>query len=146
MKRLLVLLLSGCAAFVSCGVTTLYDWGGGGDVSNYERLAYKDYKTQTPEAVCKLLCLYEKMLTNPGGSRRMPPPGICAEYGYLLLLPGTADIFEKNATPAQRKMFPVTDDYGELFRKMGKEMLQHEIELYPESKVFIGPLIRKLAQ
>ena len=102
MKRLLVLLLSGCAAFVSCGETTLYDWGGGGDVSNYERLAYKDYKTQTPEAVCKLLCLYEKMLTNPGGSRRMPPPGICAEYGYLILLPGTADIFEKNATPAQR--------------------------------------------
>ena len=81
----------------------------------------------------------------PGGSRQVPPPGICAEYGYILLLPETAETFLNNATTAQKKLFK-SDDYGVLFTERGKEMLQKEIELYPESAKFIEPLIKKLAR
>ena len=130
----------------SCGTTSLYYWGGEqSGATVYENLAYMDYKTQTPESICNLVCLYEKMVSNPTGTRGVPPPGICAEYGYLLLLPQTADIFEQKATSSQRQMFD-SKDYASLFRERGKDMLKMELELYPESRQFIEPLIRKLTQ
>ena len=132
----------------SCGTTkSLYYWGGqkhrGSTV--YEDLTYQSYDKQTPKSICSLVAVYESMVTKPGGIRQVPPPGICAEYGYLLLLPGTAEIFRNNATRAQRKLFK-SDDYDALFMKRGKEMLQKEIELYPESTKFIEPLIKKLVR
>jgi len=130
----------------SCGTTSLYYWGGEqSGATVYENLAYMDYKTQTPESICNLVCLYEKMVSKPTGTRGVPPPGICAEYGYLLLLPQTADIFEQKATSSQRQMFD-SKDYASLFRERGKDMLKMELELYPESRQFIEPLIRKLTQ
>lgn len=33
-----------------------------------------------------------------------------------------------------------------LFLERGKEMLQKELELYPESEAFVLPLLKKLAQ
>ena len=85
------------------------------------------------------------MVTNPGGTRQVPPPGICAEYGYLLLQPETADTFMNNATSAQKKLF-LSQDYNALFLERGKEMLEKEIEYYPESAKFIRPLIKKLVR
>ena len=140
MKRLLIiavvaLLLQSCA-------TTLYNWGGSSsDVSDYENLSYRYTDKQTPESLCALVCMYEKVVNNPGGTRMVPPPGVCAEYGYLLLMPGTAETFEKHATSRQRRMF--SGDLSTTFREHGMEMLKKEMTLYPESQKFIAPLLKK---
>ena len=89
--------------------------------------------------------MYEDIGSNPGGTRRMPPPGICAEYGYMLLIPENAAIFAENATAMQRRTF-TSGDYASFFPEKGKEMLQKEIELYPESVKFIAPLIERLCK
>jgi hypothetical protein len=97
MKRLIVLaLVTFC--LTSCGLTSsLYYWGGEQKgATTYENLAYKNYDKQTPESICKLICMYEEIVEYPGGSRKMPPPGICAEYGYMLLIPENAEIFAKH--------------------------------------------------
>ncbi len=146
----------GCIAIVgivaatcltSCGTaSTLYYWGGTQNgTTAYENLAYQSYDKQTPASICNLVAVYERMVSNPGGIRRVPPPGICAEYGYLLLQPETASTFLENASPSQKRLFK-TDDYGVLFPEKGKEMLEKEIEYYPESAQFIEPLIKKLAR
>lgn len=134
-----VVTLTSCAASNS-----LYYWGGTQNgTTTYENLAYQSYDKQTPKSICNLIAVYENMVTKPGGTRQVPPPGICAEYGYLLLQPGTAETFLKNATATQKRLFK-SDDYGAIFTERGKKMLQKEIELYPESATFIEPLIKKL--
>ncbi len=85
------------------------------------------------------------MVRNPGGSRQIPPPGICAEYGYLILQPTTAATFAEYATKRQKSLFQGSD-YAALFNERGKELLNKEIELYPESSLFILPLLKKLAR
>lgn len=146
MKRILALALVS-VVLTSCGMTTsLYYWGGTQNgTTAYENLAYRNYDKQTPETLCKLLCMYEDIVSNPGGTRRMPPPGICAEYGYMLLNPENAAIFAEHATPSQRRSF-ASADYASLFPEKGKEMLQKEMELYPESAKFIAPLIERLCK
>lgn len=148
MKRLLIL-LAACLLLASCGTTasSLYYWGGNvNDATTYEHLTYKTYSKQTPEIICKLIIAYEDMVSHPTGSRQVPPPGICAEYGYLLLQPETADIFARTATPAQKKVFEDRSDYDVFFRRKGEKMLEREIELYPESVRFISPLLKKLTE
>jgi hypothetical protein len=146
MKKLIfvffaVLLLSSCATS-----NALYNWGGvSGGTTAYEKLAYQSYDKQTPKSLCNLLIIYESMVTHPGGSRQVPPPGICAEYGYLLLQPETATTFMNNASASQKQVFASTD-YDVLFRERGEEMLKKEIEYYPESARFIEPLIKRLAR
>ena len=146
MKRILTLALVSLV-LTSCGMTTsLYYWGGvQNGATTYENLAYQNYDKQTPESSCKLICMYEDMVTYPGGTRRGPPPGICAEYGYMLLIPENAAIFAEHATAMQRRAFASTD-YAAFFAEKGKEMLQKEIELYPESAKFITPLIERLCK
>ncbi|KGN89370.1 hypothetical protein HQ45_07505 [Porphyromonas crevioricanis] len=146
MKQLFISLLA-VVLLSSCGVTnSLYYWGGvQGGTTVYEHLAYQSYDKQTPKSICNLITVYENMVKKPGGVRQVPPPGICAEYGYLLLQQETASIFLNNATASQKRLFK-TDDYDALFQERGREMLQKEIELYPESAKFIGPLIKKLVR
>ncbi|MCR5351446.1 MAG: DUF4810 domain-containing protein [Bacteroidales bacterium] len=146
MRKLILAALS-LIVLSSCGVTNpdLYYWGGKqSGATAYEVRAYRSYDKQTPKSLCDLVAVYEKIIEHPGGTRQVPPPGICAEYGYLLLRPETATTFLENATDAQRQLFGSTD-YTVLFRERGKEMLQREVELYPESATFILPLIKKLA-
>lgn len=145
MKKILLLSI---AFFIlsSCGTPSLYYWGGVyNGATKYENLAYLSYDKQTNESICKLICTYEDMITNPTGTRKMPPPGICAEYGYLLLQPRTAEIFLKTATSAQKKIFK-NSDYVVLFRERGEEMMKMEMEFYPESIQFIKPLYKKLTE
>lgn len=146
MKRLLILAIVSFS-FASCGLTSsLYYWGGTqSDATTYEKLAYKNYDMQTPESICKLICMYEDLVSHPGGTRKMPPPGICAEYGYLLLIPENAEIFTKYATSGQKKTFSTTD-YALFFPERGKEMMLKEMELYPESAKFIAPLVDKFCK
>lgn len=146
MKKIFILAIA-VVMLSSCGMTNaLYYWGGTqSGTTAYENLAYQSYDKQTPKSICNLVAVYENMVTKPGGTRQVPPPGICAEYGYLLLQPETAETFLNNATSAQKKLFK-SNDYSVLFLERGKEMLQKEIELYPESAKFIEPLIKKLAR
>lgn len=146
MKRLLILAVASLS-LASCGVTsTLYYWGGiQNGATTYENLAYRNYDKQTPESICKLICMYEDIVTNPGGTRNTPPPGICAEYGYMLLIPENAEAFANYATSLQKRTFASTD-YASFFPERGKEMMQKEIELYPESAKFIAPLIERLCK
>ena len=146
MKKLLLLAIVSFS-LASCGVTsTLYYWGGTQNgTTTYENLAYRNYDKQTPESICKLICMYEDIVINPGGIRQMPPPGICAEYGYMLLIPENAEIFEKYATTMQKRTFASTD-YAAFFPEKGKELMQKEMELYPESAKFIAPLIERLCK
>ena len=139
MKKLLLLAIVSFS-LASCGVTsTLYYWGGTQNgTTTYENLAYRNYDKQ-------LICMYEDIVINPGGIRQMPPPGICAEYGYMLLIPENAEIFEKYATTMQKRTFASTD-YAAFFPEKGKELMQKEMELYPESAKFIAPLIERLCK
>lgn len=149
-KRLLVL-IGMALVFCSCGEPRymLYNWGKNSsskNASEYEALLYDNYHTQSPESVCALICQYEYMVTHPGGLRKVVPPGICAEYGYLLLSPETPNTFLNHATRSQKETFGTAGDYGALFREKGLQMFQKEMELYPESTVFIEPLVKKLSQ
>lgn len=129
--------------FTACAPNRLYYWGSSSSPTKYEELAYQNYDKQSPQSVCNLVCLYEDMVTHPGGTRGVVPPGIYAEYGYLLLQPSTAEYFMQYASSSQRKKFS-SSDFGALFYERGQEMLQKEMELYPESAKFIGPLLKKL--
>lgn len=146
MKKLF--LISGIVLmFTSCAAPKLYYWGSmpGRETSRYEEFAYQNYDDQTPESICDLICVYEDMVKNPGGTRKVVPPGICAEYGFLLLQPNTAEAFEKSANNRQRKIFSTTD-YVTFFPQYGITMIQKEIELYPESATFINPLLKRLKE
>ena len=145
MKKVLLMAVAALVA-TSCATPTLYYWGSRtskGYTTRYEQLTYKNYDKQTPESICDLVCLYEDMVSHPGGSRKTVPPGICAEYGFLLLQPSTAETFEKYATKRQRKVFQ-SADYASIFAERGAAMMQKEIELYPESAKFIAPLLKRL--
>lgn len=138
-------LLAVCAVAMmfttSCTMTQkLYYWGkqSSDDTYRYDAAAYNYYDKQSPEAICELIMTYEEMVTNPGGSRQVPPPGVCAEYGYLLLTPDIDQIFASTATARQQKAMSRTDFY-----QYGIELMQREIELYPESAQFIRPLINR---
>lgn len=143
MRRILIL---AAAVFIiaSCGTSNqaLYYWGGTMEnTSAYDYYSYKSFKTQDGRELCNLLCTYEKMVSNPGGTRKTPPPGICAEYGYLLLQPQTAETFAQYATPEQKKIFG--EDFATVFYEKGQQLIQKEMEMYPESQVFLMPLFKK---
>lgn len=146
MKKLILLTMMSFA-LASCGMTSsLYYWGGSQKgTTTYENLTYASYDKQTPESTCRLICMYEQMVSSPGGIRQVPPPGICAEYGYVLLTQGNAQIFSEHATSVQKRIFDTTD-FVSAFQKRGKEMLEMEMQLYPESVRFIAPLMKKLCK
>ena len=140
-------LIALCLILTSCGASSLYYWGGNSNGATlYEQLAYKSYDKQTPQSTCNLIAVYEDMVKRQKkGSRGVPPPGICAEYGYLLLQPQTAEIFAQEATKSQRKLFSGSD-YFAIFRERGEEMMRMEMEYYPESVSFIAPLLKRFLE
>lgn len=143
MMALAALLLCSCGPSAS----VLYYWGGNAskDVTRYEDRFYDAYgKHQTPESLCAMLRVYEDMVQNPGGERGVVPPGICAEYGYLLLKPETAAAFAESASGRERRIYDRTD-YAAYFPEYGLKLLQKEMELYPESRKFVEPLLKKFA-
>ncbi|MEG1684862.1 MAG: DUF4810 domain-containing protein, partial [Bacteroides sp.] len=84
---------------------------------NYEQTSYNYYKQQTPEATEALLKTYEQMIKYQSQSqRKILPPGISAEYGYLLIQAGK--------------------------KEEGLAMLENEIKTYPQSKTFIERIIK----
>ena len=146
-KILTILSLAVAFMLTSCGTTSLlYNWGSvQNKVSAYENLTYNYFEKQTPESLCKLICMYEGIVNNPGGMRNVPPPGVCAEYGYLLLKPESAEIFANHANLIQKRIFK-SDNFASLFPEIGKEMIEKEMQLYPESAKFLAPLLGSLTK
>lgn len=102
----LVLVLSGCGI-----QKPLYSW------YNYDDVVYKYSKSHTSEDRENLIKTYEKLINEQRGSRGAVPPGIYAEYGYLLLKEGK--------------------------QEEGLTLLKKEVALYPESAPFVGRIIKQ---
>lgn len=114
MRRTVFVLLS-LLAFSSCITTnTLYSW------NNYEKASYKYLKNPNEETVKELLDCYQKIISNQTGTRKVVPPGIYADYGFLLI--------QQNR------------------KSEGKAMLLKEVELYPESKVFVDRILNLIEE
>ncbi len=141
-RSIIFVLVAFC--LTSCATTTsLYYWGKASNgVSNYEDLSYRRYDKESPKVICKAIVMYEDLLTNAGGSRRVPPPGICAEYAHMLLQADIMNLFNENATQEQKEQF-AQSSYGNDPYTKAMKLLEKEIELYPESAHFIKPLITK---
>jgi hypothetical protein len=103
-----------CGLGVSCTTTksTLYEWG------NYNESSYIYLKNSDDKSVTELLTTYQGIIENSEkkGKRKVAPPGIYADYGFLLI-----------------KLNRVEE---------GKEMLNKEILLYPESKMLIERILK----
>lgn len=112
MRKTFIVLI-GVFMIASCTVQKpMYSWYNY-DVSSYNYLKNNDEKSKQ-----ELIENYKKIIENQKGSRNVPPPGICADYGFLLIQDGKTE--------------------------EGKSLLVKEIALYPESKVFIERILKML--
>jgi hypothetical protein len=101
------------SALASCQTqNSLYTW------YNSEDATYAYTKKGTEETLNEAMLQYEKVINNQRGLRRAVPPGVNAEYGFLLYKAG-----KKNE---------------------GLKFLQAEIQAYPESEQFISRIIKQL--
>ena len=102
------LLLFGCAP----SQKTLYSWG------SYQQESHDYVKNSTDGSLDDLLKVYGEMVNKQTGTRKTIPPGICADYGYLLIKKGK--------------------------KAEGIAMMKKEVALYPESAPFMSRIIKKL--
>jgi hypothetical protein len=112
MKKVIFLAVS---VFLVLSCTTqkpLYTW------ANYEVTSYNYLKNSDEKSTQELIETYKQIIEKQKGSRGMVPPGVYADYGFLLL--------QANKT------------------EEGKAMLLKEISLYPEAQVFIDRILKKL--
>jgi len=93
---------------------TLYTW------KDYDVATYNYLKNTDDESVQKLIESYRQIISEQNGTRGVVPPGIYADYGFLLIQEGQIN--------------------------QGKEMLNREIALYPESKPFIERILKMLEE
>ena len=115
MKKILFSMTVVVAALslTSCNTTkTLYSW------YNYEDITYQYSKKSTDELQVKVLEQYKKLTDKQKGVRGVVPPGLYAEYGFLLCKTGK--------------------------KAEGLEFLKQEITLYPESETYISRIIKQL--
>jgi len=112
-----LILLASCLLLMSGCVTqkkSLYSW------DKYDAVAYQYVKNNTDADAEALAQTLQRMIDNPGGERKIPPPGICADYGYLLV---KQDKIEE-----------------------GLKYLKMEVALYPESAILVERIIKQLEQ
>jgi len=77
-------------------------------------------KNSDEKSTQELIETYKKIIKKQTGIRKVVPPGVYADYGFLLL---------------QSDM-----------KVEGMAMLQKEIELYPESRIFIERILKILEE
>ena len=116
MKNYFIVLLFAGILMASCAPQhkSLYSW------DKYEEESYDYVKNMTDKSLDDLMLSYENIINKQKGTRETVPPGICADYGYLLVKKGK--------------------------KAEGIEMLKKEIALYPESGVFMSRIIKKLEE
>lgn len=96
---------------MSCGSTQLYSW------YTFQSDYYHYLKNADEDSQKKLAETYQKIIETQKETRGVVPPGIYADYGWMLLQDGKTD--------------------------EGKAMLAKEIELYPESEAFVGSILKR---
>lgn len=112
MRKIIYLAIT-VVLFASCDAPKpLYTWG------KYETTSYNYVKNSNEKSTQLLIEDYQKIIDKQKGTRGIVPPGIYADYGFVLI--------QANRT------------------EEGKAMLQKEIELYPESKTFIDKIYKML--
>jgi hypothetical protein len=110
MRKILILI---CAyiLLISCSSPkSLYSWG------KYEAASYNYLRKNDEKATQVLIGSYDLIIKKQKGTRATVPPGVFADYGFVLL--------QENK---------IAD---------GKAMLEKEIALYPESKLFIEKILK----
>lgn len=115
MKKLLfpVAMMVVMLAASSCTTTkALYSW------YDYEDTTYQYSKKATDKLQLKVLEQYKKITEKQKGLRGVVPPGMYAEYGFLLYKTGKTE--------------------------EGLAFLKKEVELYPESDTYISRIIKQL--
>ncbi|MGN0032299.1 MAG: hypothetical protein ACI358_00715 [Candidatus Limimorpha sp.] len=139
-NKLSLLLISLVFVLSSCSTTKLYYWGGNkNNTTKYEEMSYRYYKTHSPESLCNVFVVYHDVIENPGGGRMVPPPGMCAEFAFLLVDEQCTETFMNNASEKQKDNIGRTD-----FFEYGIELLNKEMEYYPESKQFLEPILNRI--
>lgn len=104
---IIVFLLASCTT-----QKPLYSWG------KYEITSYNYLKNSDEKSTQELIETYQKIIEKQKGSRGVVPPGVYADYGFILL--------QANKT------------------EEGKALLLKEIALYPESKIFIDRILKMI--
>ena len=107
--------ITACSLFLLASCTSqksLYNWG------KYQEASYQYVKTDTDQSFEKLLKAYEYVINNQKEGRQVVPPGIYADYGFLLVKRGKTE--------------------------EGLKLMKMEVALYPESSVFVGRIIKRL--
>lgn len=102
----IVLMLSSCTS----SRQPLYSW------SNYNTSSYNYLKNKDEKSMQDLIVTYDKIIAKQKGARKMVPPGIYADYGFIMIQSGKA--------------------------AEGIKMLKMEVALYPESAQFINSIIK----
>ena len=104
-SMVVILTLTSCAP-----KKLLYSW------NDYDNTSYKYLKNGDEKSIANLLKTYQQIIEKQKGTRQTVPPGIYADYGFILLQTGKIE--------------------------EGKAMLKKEIALYPESQVFINSILK----
>lgn len=97
-------------ALSSCTTTKLYSW------SNYDSTSYNYLKNRDDKSVEELIKTYERIIAGQKGTRKVVPPGIYADYGFILVQSGKIE--------------------------EGIKMMKMEVSLYPESAQFVSNIIK----
>ena len=106
-----LILVASLAILASCTTQKpLYTW------EKYEITSYNYLKNSDEKSIQELIENYQKVIDTQKGTRGVVPPGVYADYGFILLQEGKTE--------------------------KGKEMLKKEIALYPESKIFIERILK----
>ncbi len=115
MKQLIIAAIA-AAALCSCGTTShpLYSWYDSQDAT------YQYTKKATDADLNRAMAQYELVINKQNGTRMTVPPGMNAEYGFLLCKAGKKD--------------------------EGIALLKEEMRLYPESEKFISRIIKQLTK
>lgn len=109
------LIIAPAIIYSSCSTNrTLYSW------YDYEKISYIYTKKNTEENRGYALEEYKKVIDHQVSLRKTVPPGIYAEYGYMLYKSGR--------------------------KKEGLKYIKEEAKLYPESEKYISKLIKQLEQ
>lgn len=111
MKKVLLIAIAGITILTQAcsSEKPLYTWG------NYENSSYGYLKKKDAKAEKALIEEYKKVTAKQKGSRAVAPPGMNADYGFILLQAGD------NAA--------------------GRALLRKEIAIYPEAEVFINRIL-----
>ncbi|MCR5762845.1 MAG: DUF4810 domain-containing protein [Treponema sp.] len=85
----------------------------------YQNKSYKYLKKNDESSYKSLIQCYESIISNQKFGRKAVPPGIYADYGWALIKSGN--------------------------KERGIEMLKKEMELYPESSIFINRILKRFS-